>query len=578
MGMLTGNQKKLIFIVLVSLCVYLLLSFLSGEQFYIEVVIIITFVRVLFLTFISRDTFVSWEKSSSTVYLSKLFYSFLSFLVYCSLIIFYRDVSLTFLVADFALFTLVLNSAVSYKKINIFKKSLPRKNIVIYGAGTAGIGLYNNLRGEGGSVVFFIDDDSVVRQNTIDSIKVLSLDEFKSNCAISDIDEVIIAMPSLSNEEIISKYDQLDFFDGSVKMLPPLDEILSDRSLFQQLEEISLENFLTRHVRGLDNEIVRGFIEDKIILITGAGGTIGGELARQCAKANAKLIVLLDHSEYGLYEICEELREYSIAPALVSVTKEREVGEVLSKYKPEIVLHAAAYKHVPLCEDNVNSATFNNIIGTKNIIDQSILNDVKDFVLISSDKAVRPTNVMGATKRVCELYCQNVNPKNTKIISVRFGNVLGSSGSVIPKFIKQINMGGPVTVTHPDITRYFMLTSEACELVLQAAANGKGGEVYILDMGEAVKIVDLAKRMIYLSGRKNIEIVFTGLRPGEKLYEELLIDDAVDKTSCDQIMIAKNTVFSVDKLEELISKLVNANDKISVMKEIVPEFIHNPNK
>ena len=576
--MLTGNQKKLIFIVLVSLCVYLLLSFLSGEQFYIEVVIIITFVRVLFLTFISRDTFVSWEKSSSTVYLSKLFYSFLSFLVYCSLIIFYRDVSLTFLVADFALFTLVLNSAVSYKKINIFKKSLPRKNIVIYGAGTAGIGLYNNLRGEGGSVVFFIDDDSVVRQNTIDSIKVLSLDEFKSNCAISDIDEVIIAMPSLSNEEIISKYDQLDFFDGSVKMLPPLDEILSDRSLFQQLEEISLENFLTRHVRGLDNEIVRGFIEDKIILITGAGGTIGGELARQCAKANAKLIVLLDHSEYGLYEICEELREYSIAPALVSVTKEREVGEVLSKYKPEIVLHAAAYKHVPLCEDNVNSATFNNIIGTKNIIDQSILNDVKDFVLISSDKAVRPTNVMGATKRVCELYCQNVNPKNTKIISVRFGNVLGSSGSVIPKFIKQINMGGPVTVTHPDITRYFMLTSEACELVLQAAANGKGGEVYILDMGEAVKIVDLAKRMIYLSGRKNIEIVFTGLRPGEKLYEELLIDDAVDKTSCDQIMIAKNTVFSVDKLEELISKLVNANDKISVMKEIVPEFIHNPNK
>ena len=244
------------------------------------------------------------------------------------------------------------------------------------------------------------------------------------------------------------------------------------------------------------------------------------------------------------------------------------------KYKPQIVIHAAAYKHVPLVEDNISEAILNNIMGTKNSIDCAIKHNVEKFVLISTDKAVRPTNVMGTTKRICELYAQNVEPKNTEIVAVRFGNVLGSSGSVIPKFKMQISQDGPITVTHPDITRYFMLIPEACELVLQAASIGKGGEIFILDMGEPIKIVDLAKKMIELSGKEDIKIEFTGLRPGEKLYEELLIDDSEANTEYQSITVAGKTFYSIDKLNEDILSLVSCENKLEKLKLIVPEFEH----
>jgi FlaA1/EpsC-like NDP-sugar epimerase len=260
-----------------------------------------------------------------------------------------------------------------------------------------------------------------------------------------------------------------------------------------------------------------------------------------------------------------------------SVVDKKNLDKTFAKYKPDIVIHAAAYKHVPLVEDNITEAINNNIIGTKNTIDCSIENGVEKFVLISTDKAVRPTNVMGTTKRICELYLQNVQSKTTEMVAVRFGNVLGSSGSVIPKFKSQIEQGKNITVTHRDITRYFMLIPEACELVLQSASLGKGGEIFILDMGEPIKIVDLAHKMIELSGRDDIDIEFSGLRPGEKLYEELLIDDTDATTQYESITVARPTDYNIVKLNQDIYDLVSSDNKLSKLKEIVPEFNHQKN-
>jgi FlaA1/EpsC-like NDP-sugar epimerase len=274
----------------------------------------------------------------------------------------------------------------------------------------------------------------------------------------------------------------------------------------------------------------------------------------------------------------EELNESDIChPVMVSVRDLATMDQVFQENKPQIVIHAAAYKHVPLCEQNIQAAVKNNVVGTKNLVDLSIKYDAEEMVLISTDKAVRPTNVMGTTKRICELYAQNSNGRGkTKIVAVRFGNVLGSSGSVVPKFNQLIAEGKNLTVTDPNITRYFMLIPEACSLVLQAGALGNGGEIFILDMGEPVLIADLAQRMIDYSGRDDLKVVFTGLRPGEKLYEELLINDADRQTKYESILVAEPTQYDYHQLEEDINKLLDSRDKLSVLKEIVPEFKHNP--
>ena len=316
-------------------------------------------------------------------------------------------------------------------------------------------------------------------------------------------------------------------------------------------------------------------------MITGAGGSIGSELTRLCKKFGAKKLILVDNSEFNLYKISEELdflnNKDSIIPVMESVVNKELLENIFKKHKPDIVLHAAAYKHVPLVEFNPKEAVINNILGTKNVIDLSIKYRVKKFVLISTDKAVRPTNIMGATKRVCELYAQNVDPKESEIVAVRFGNVLGSSGSVIPKFKSQIENGGPVTVTHPEITRYFMLISEACQLVLQAASIAKGKEIFILDMGEPVKIADLAKKMIKLYGKEGeVEIEFIGLRPGEKLYEELLLDESEKKTKYESIYVAKSTKYDIDKLNRDIEELLKTDNIKEKLKEIVKEFNPKP--
>jgi FlaA1/EpsC-like NDP-sugar epimerase len=377
--------------------------------------------------------------------------------------------------------------------------------------------------------------------------------------------EKVIITKNISQSELIQLQNRL-FQDG-------IKDIAIHSSKTQELKELSVEDLLARYPKDLDSQVISDFIQNKTVLITGAGGSIGSEISAKCLKYGAKKLILVDHSEYNLYAIVNRLDSTIVTPVLQSVLDTELLSATFERYRPQIVIHAAAYKHVPLCEQNITEAIKNNIIGTKNTIDLSIQNKVEKFVLISTDKAVRPTNVMGATKRVCELYATNVEPHDTEIVAVRFGNVLNSSGSVIPKFKEQIQNGGPITVTDERITRYFMLISEACELVLQAASLGKGGEIFILDMGEPVKIVELAQKMIELSG-KNIAIKFIGLREGEKLYEELLINESDKKTQYDSITVSKPTTYPIETLNIDIHSLVASDDKITDLKNIVKEFTH----
>lgn len=404
----------------------------------------------------------------------------------------------------------------------------------------------------------------------INNVKVFDITSLDEVVKKKNIMAAIIA-EKLSQNELKKLVDALNELG-----VTEIKQVKILGSEHDKLEDLSIEDLLARHPKDLDLHLIDTFIKDKSVIITGAGGSIGSEIARQCQKFGALSLTLIDNGEYNLYQIGEQIENADLK--LVSVTDKNSLEMIFKEARPQIVIHAAAYKHVPICESNQDMAVLNNVLGTKNVIDVSIENNVEKVVVISTDKAVRPTNVMGATKRVTELYANNVEAKETEVVAVRFGNVLGSSGSVIPKFKQQIEEGGPVTVTHPDITRYFMLIPEACQLVLQAAAIAKGGELFILDMGEPIKIVDLAKQMIRLYGKENeVDIVFTGLRPGEKLYEELLHDEGEQKTKYSSIFIAQPTPYDIEKLNENMDKLVHGDDKLTQLKKIVPEFTHMPN-
>ena len=360
---------------------------------------------------------------------------------------------------------------------------------------------------------------------------------------------------------------------------------LKDIKIFSLLESendkirnISIEDLLARKPKDLDSTAVERFIKDKIVLVTGAGGTIGSEICKQCLKFGAKKLIMVEHSEFNLYQINEATNaDTRNELKMVNIVYESEFEAVFSEFKPQVVVHAAAYKHVPLCEYNPHLAVKNNIIGTKNVVDLSKKYGVKKVVIISTDKAVRPTNIMGTTKRICELYGLNSSDEKTQIVAVRFGNVLGSSGSVIPKFKRLIEENKPLSVTHPEIVRYFMLVSEACQLVLQAASIAKGGELFVLDMGKPIKIADLAKRMLQLAGKEHLGIEFSGLRPGEKLYEELLIDENDKGTEYESIFVTHSDSYDLDLLNRQIAQLLECSDDevADKLKEIVPEFNHN---
>lgn len=386
----------------------------------------------------------------------------------------------------------------------------------------------------------------------------------------------IIAL-ALYPDELKQLYDEL--FAYGLKDIK-LFSLLEDES--KKIRDVSIEDLLARKPKDLDTKAIENFIKDKIVLVTGAGGTIGSEICKQCLKFGAKRLIMVEHSEFNLYSINEATgADARNELKMINVVYRHELEEVFAEFHPEVVVHAAAYKHVPLCEFNPHLAVKNNVVGTKNVIDLSKKYGAKKVVLISTDKAVRPTNIMGTTKRICELYALNSNDaaSDTQIVAVRFGNVLGSSGSVIPKFKRQIEANEPLTVTHPEITRYFMLVSEACQLVLQAASIAQGGELFVLDMGEPVKIADLAKRMLQLAGKEELGIKFVGLRPGEKLYEELLIDENDKSTKYQSIFVTHSAKYDLQELNSQIEELSECEDAqvADKLKRIVPEFSHRLN-
>ena len=568
---------------ILNILVIIFLSFITftwtfwifHKPFELDVVLWVILVRILASIFIFNDYSLSWSKATQKTFLLKSCVYIIAFFIYMPFL--YGQVRIAGLLSELAFYLFAINFIMySYSVFMNRSKIKKCKNLVIFGAGRAGLKLEEEYRNSEYKVRYFVDDDIALQKRSIDGIKIISKDDIKYKIGEENkFDLLIVAMPSAHQDRISQIYDKLNGYFEEILVLPSLDNIFNKDFLSKELKKISVEDLLARHPQDLDKKIISQFLKNKKVLITGAGGSIGSEISRQCLKYGVKELILLDHSEFNLYSITEELNSTIVKSVMHSVLNFKTLERTISTCKPDIILHAAAYKHVPLVESNIEEGIQNNVIGTKNCIDLAIKYDVKKFILISTDKAVRPTNVMGATKRICELYAGNVDSKNTEIAAVRFGNVLGSSGSVIPKFKAQIEKGGPITVTDPKITRYFMLIPEACELVLQTGAIAKGKEIFILDMGEPIKIVDLAKKMIELSGKKDIQIEFSGLRPGEKLYEELLINDSDQKTQYESITVASSTHYDINKLNKDIDELLICKDKLSQLKKIVPEFEHN---
>lgn len=567
----------LVTIVISTFSLYLV-AFLINKNISLIALSTIIITRTIFSFLLFDDYKLSWSKASTKTGLMKIILALISFMIYMPILYYFYHISFNLLFIDLIFYTFIINILVYvYKYYHSVGKNKKTKNLVIYGAGKAGLQLQREFLSSEYKLVCFIDDAEILHHRSIDGISIYSKEKYCSLFENQKFDLMIIAMPSASQEQIKIIYEFMQDKFEKIKILPSMNNILKKEEFTKQLKDIGVEDLLARYPKDLDKKQIENFIKDKIVLITGAGGSIGSEISRQCKAYGAKQLILLDHSEFNLYSILEELRGENVVPIMQSVRDIKALESTFEKYKPQIVIHAAAYKHVPLVEYNILEGITNNIIGTKNCIDLSIKYGAQKFVLISTDKAVRPTNIMGTTKRICELYAQNVESKNTEIVAVRFGNVLGSSGSVIPKFKSQIEQGKNITVTHPEITRYFMLIPEACELVLQAASIANGGEIFILDMGEPIKIVDLAKKMIELSGRSDINIEFCGLRCGEKLYEELLISDSDQKTKYESITVANSTKFDINELNKKIEELLICEDKVAKLKEIVPEFEHRLN-
>ncbi len=486
-----------------------------------------------------------------------------------------------------------------WKKKIIAEKNLEqgkKKKVMIIGAGGAAMRLISELKSATNSarytVVALIDDSRRKQGEMLYGVKVCGGREDIVRVAKElDVDEIYFAVPSATES---TKKEILEICNKTgcvLKTLPRITAIKENQNIENQLRKVDYTDLLGREQIKPDLSGAFELLKDKTVLVTGGGGSIGGELVRQIVGSGvAKNVIIFEIAENGAYEIQQELRrkypEAKLTVLIGSVRDEKRLCEVFEEYRPDVVYHAAAHKHVPLMEDSPKEAVKNNVYGTFNLAKTADKYGVKRFVMISTDKAVNPTNVMGATKRVCEMIVQSFNKKsNTDFVAVRFGNVLGSNGSVIPLFKEQIESGGPVTVTHPDIIRYFMLIPEAVSLVLQAGANAKGGEIFILDMGSPVKIRELAENLIRLSGHipgEDIEIKYTGLRDGEKLYEELLIsEEGIQKTESNLIYVARPMEFDSEKLflrlDEMKKDIETASNKeiVDVIKELVPTFTPN---
>jgi len=466
------------------------------------------------------------------------------------------------------------------------------KNVLIYGAGDSGLLTYSTISNDiknSSNVIGFIDDDKNKIGKKFNRVKVYPPKVLsKTFLEKKEIKEVIVSIQNVESYKLLQIVDSIIELPVKVKIVPSVDKWINGDLSIGQIEEVKIEDLLDRTPIKIQNPILQKELNNKTILITGAAGSIGSEIAQQISNYNYQHLVILDQAESDLYDVQQSFvrkvkKNYTVV--IADVRNKERLEEVFETYNFDLVFHAAAYKHVPLMEDNPYEAVKVNVYGTKLLMDLSVKYSIDKFVMVSTDKAVNPTNVMGATKRIAEIYasCLN-NESKTKFVTTRFGNVLGSNGSVIPLFKKQIKEGGPLTVTHKDITRYFMTIPEACQLVLEAGVMGNGGEIFVFDMGESVKIFEIAKKMINLSGLKypdDIDIKIVGLRPGEKLYEELLSDKENTKpTYNDKIMIANVDDLDYVKLKDAIVDLshLKQNNKLEIvakLKGIVPEYISN---
>lgn len=492
------------------------------------------------------------------------------------------------------LLVLIMGCRYSYRGLRVIRNmrrdGVYRRNVLVIGAGEAGNQLIkeiNNSRYVRKKVVGVIDDDKTKIGNYIHGAKVVG-----DRSCIRDkvlelhVHEIIIAMPSASPKQMKGILDICKETGCELKRLPGIYQLVNGEVGISKLKDVDVNDLLGREPVTVDLESIMGYVSGKIIMVTGGGGSIGSELCRQIAGHQPKQLIILDIYENTTYDIQNELKvkfpDLDLVVLIGSVRNTNRMNWIFETYHPEIIYHAAAHKHVPLMEESPNEAIKNNVLGTWKIVQAADHYHVKRFVMISTDKAVNPTNIMGASKRICEMIIQTYNKRsNTEYVAVRFGNVLGSNGSVIPLFKKQIERGGPVTVTDPNIVRYFMTIPEAVSLVLQAGAYAKGGEIFVLDMGEPVKILDLAKNLILLSGHKpdeDIQIVFTGLRPGEKLYEEMLMDEeGLQDTENNLIHIGKPIELDEEKFLNQLEKLkeyvvTEPSDIREWVKEIVPTY------
>jgi FlaA1/EpsC-like NDP-sugar epimerase len=511
-----------------------------------------------------------------------------------SFIIPFGIIIISFGIAGFFMTSFRLMVKILYQQMSDASKE--SQSIIIYGAGEAGMVTKRTLERDAGTrykVAAFVDDDPKLSSMKLEGIRILKPGKpFEDILATGAIDSLIISIMDLPVNRKQEIAELCLKHDVKVLNVPPVSSWINGELSFNQMRAIKIEDLLERDPIKLDEKKIKEQVSGKVVLVTGAAGSIGSEIARQLINYNPAKLVLLDMAESPSYELDVEFQHKSKDYEIVigDVRNEERMRNVFDTFKPEVVYHAAAYKHVPLMENNPSESILVNIMGSKLMADLSVEYGVSKFVLVSSDKAVNPTNVMGASKRIAEIYVQALDAKlvadgedSTRFITTRFGNVLGSNGSVIPFFRRQIEQGGPVTVTHEDVTRFFMTIPEACQLVLEAGAMGAGGEIFIFDMGESVKIVDLAKKMIKLSGLelgKDIQIVFTGLRPGEKLYEELLTaDENTQSTHHKKIMIATVRQSEFNEISTQISDLIalfDSQDNMKIvgkMKQIVPEFV-----
>jgi len=470
------------------------------------------------------------------------------------------------------------------------------KRFLIIGAGDAGEALLREIlrmKVEQYEVIGFIDDDPKKQGMSIHGINVLgTVERLPEICSKNNIEEIAIALPGATRSELRRVVRVCQGTKIRFRTVPSITDIASGKLRVSQIRDVDINDLLGRDVVELDLEMIERFLKNKVILVTGAGGSIGSEMSRQVCHFGPKLLLLVEHAENPLFFIERELissfPDVVMKSIICNITDKKRVLQVFEEYRPEVVIHAAAHKHVPLMETNSGEAIRNNIIGTTNVANAADACGVDNFVMISTDKAVNPTSIMGSSKRIAEMYIQDLNnTSKTHFVTVRFGNVLGSNGSVVPIFKEQIAEGGPVTVTHPEMRRYFMTIPEASQLVLQAATMGRGGEIFVLDMGEPVKIVDLARELITLSGFRageDIEIVFTGMRPGEKLFEELSLEgEDMLPTKHPKIGIWKNIPKDRQTLRGEIDRLINIAetqdyDKIvEVIRQLIPEYLGREN-